>query len=227
MVLAFAINNYFEKYGWKGRFLIKISGLYRHIYKLLSAALSPRCKRIFIMEPKFIYLPKEEVNVSFPAEKSGWQEKKMSYWITSTMQTAWTKEAQVKGEKKICESLAEEHRDHQQITACVHGEVKVVINLFTHQTTIRPYPYIGLSKFSCFGCFQFLESFNKLHGLTYMTKGMDTKHRSPYGFPQNCPSFQEVLNQYYEEFNDVFVRWYTAKDPYSTAWWQSPGLVVT
>jgi OTT_1508-like deaminase len=230
MVLAFAIDDYLEKYEERPNpFLEKVSGIHADMNQLLSAARSPSCKRIFSIKPNFIYLPKEVVKISLPADKSGWQKKEHQMLAYFNSATSTDKRCPSDDSEKLCESLAKRYSNNDKITAHVHCEVKVAINLFTQQTTFEPYPYIGVSKLSCFGCSQFLKSFNKIHNVEYMTKGQHSKAYSPYGFPTNCPSSQEVLRQYYEEFDDAFVRWYSgfkrssAKGPDSTAQSQPSG----
>jgi hypothetical protein len=95
----------------------------------------------------------------------------------------------------------------------LHCEVKLLLHLFTEQrqsTNPKPaaYSYLGVSKLSCLGCFEFLSAFNEVLGTRFVTKGTHSKAYSPWAFPEGCAEHDQLLEQVYKRLTNHWVPWY-------------------
>ena len=159
----------------------KNSVYYSGYKKLARAAVSPQYKDIFNKTPNIVGLPEEhrEIN-TFPRSADQWElamERPMSYYNQLPPHVYSRRVMDMTVISRDCLEIA---RRPCPRSSPVHCEVKLLLHLFDEEkqsTNPKPpaYSYIGLSKLSCLGCFNFLLTFNEVLGTRFVTKGTHSK----------------------------------------------------
>jgi OTT_1508-like deaminase len=201
-------------------YLRKILSITADIKNMARAAVSPQCKDIFDKIPNIVGLPGEyrEINTfKFPRSPDQWElamERPMSYY-NQLPHVSSRRVMDMTVISRDCFTIAQlqHHR-----SAPVHCEVKLLLHLFAEEqqsTNPKPpaYSYIGLSKLSCLGCFNFLLAFNEVFGTRFVTKGTHSKAYFPWGFPESYAEHDQLVNQVYMRLTNHLVPWYNGYVP--------------
>ena len=200
-------------------YLRKIVSIIADTKKLARAAVSPQYKDIFNKTPNIVGLPEEhrEIN-TFPRSADQWElamERPMSYYNQLPPHISSRRVMDMTVISRDCLEIA---RRPCPRSSPVHCEVKLLLHLFDEEkqsTNPKPpaYPYIGLSKLSCLGCFNFLLTFNEVLGTRFVTKGTHSKAYFPWGFPESCVEHDQLVDQFYMRLTSHLVPWYNGYVP--------------
>ena len=186
------------------RYLFKVTSQSKDAQVLINAANSPRLRQIF--QAKFTITPLEPVSETYrlPNATPEWKEV-IQRVLAEKNRTKKPDEDEfeltpIAGQdaKQVTtkQLKAKEQKKPFPETANVHCECRII------QYTFEPgapqiYSYIGCSKLSCNGCFEYIEAVNAVHSAQqFQTKGSHRKWYYPWAFAA-IPQYPRVASIMY------------------------------
>ena len=163
------------------RYLTKITCVVKSIKALLGAAKHPRYRFIFRATFTVTRLEPRMGEHNIPDSTTGWEAV-----ISRLLEEKNRRKQDDEHEYELDEEVVQMHtklltEKHSHPKAYVHNECLIIRNLLLLPTP-RAYSYIGVSKLSCRGCFEYIRAANSVHGTRFITRGWDQKWTFPWGF---------------------------------------------
>ncbi|RPA97098.1 hypothetical protein L873DRAFT_1810143 [Choiromyces venosus 120613-1] len=167
------------------RALVKLTSLPQHIESLFGFAHSPRLRPVLLYRMFIIGVPKRSRKVQLPSSSREWR-----LFLETACQQSYN------WQEGDAVELSEKFNSRTYMCA-VHSECKLIQYLeTTHENqwdNVPPFSYIGVSKLSCSACRIWIESFNKLGGRQFYTRGSHGKWRWPWGMPRMGGPLDKIM----------------------------------
>ncbi|KAK2802655.1 hypothetical protein FQN50_007263 [Emmonsiellopsis sp. PD_5] len=180
-----------------GSYFKKITYAMDQVDDILKASMSPKCRHLFHYKFNLSLVPAAMSKAhTVPQSAKDWEDvleralsRRNKSQLDNYLVVPELKLLKMSAITKDSAYLCQEQIDQDLATHC---EVELLLHIARleseNPSLAKAYPYLAVSKPSCYGCHLFILAYNRIHETHFMTRGRQRKFSWPWQFPEN---FQE------------------------------------